>query len=621
MARIKTIRINNFKFFGDAEPLEITDGKNLLVYGENGSGKSTIYWALYTLLESAAKTDATQIEKYFKRGNNELHSLVNIYAATDATGNFASFVEAELDNGSSYRISLTDTQLHQNQQAQLSNMVSDFMNYRLLSKIYDFSHSIEIDLYPLFEREVLPYIDFSNLELGLDAQGQMQYERRADRILNKLWEGPGYVLNHNQAQILPHKGSQEYKAYLDKIQRFNSDLNNLLGSINQKGNEILHNDFGYKNFDFHLSLKQGVAIDKKDKWFNRIYPKIAFEITSYNGVTGIHKPHSFLNEAKLSALALAIRLALLERNYDPNVELRLLVLDDLLLSLDMQNRDRVLELLLNKYVSRYQIFLLTHDYHFFEIAKSRIKLKGQKDQWLTWEMYAEENPHRPIIVKSNTYLEKAQKHIAEKDFAAAGNYLRKEAEKWVKGFLPRRQQLSKDLSEKDLNGMINQSIDFARLNNLSPNTQSLLEKLGEHRKFIFNPLSHDSYDMSRLRTDVQTAVKTLEALNKISSKIVCKIGDSLWFELISRDGNIHRFDIELCDELKIINEPTITPKLAHCPFFTRYGTNGGKMNGLQEHKDLEKFYNNKYNQSDKSANSDFTEGVFLSDGQPLRSKF
>ncbi len=47
MERIKSIKINNFKFFTEQPYIEI-NGKNILLYGENGSGKSSVYWALYT---------------------------------------------------------------------------------------------------------------------------------------------------------------------------------------------------------------------------------------------------------------------------------------------------------------------------------------------------------------------------------------------------------------------------------------------------------------------------------------------------------------------------------------------------------------------------------------------
>jgi len=623
MAKINTLHIHNFKFFGQEKPLELK-GKHLLVYGENGSGKSTIYWALYTLLECASKKKDEDIKKYFERGTSKSDSLVNIYAVTTAAGDFNSFVEAELDNSSKYRIAFDAMDIRKNQQAELSNVVSDFVNYRLLYKAYDFAHSEIGDLYLLFAREVLPYVEFSPLENGTDSDGNKIYLRRASAILEKLWRGPGVTINAKGDRILAPKHTPQYKDYEANVRRFNTDLESLLAHINLKGNEILQQEFGYNNFEFKLKLQRYAGIDKKDKKFYKIPPQINLEIPSYNGVSSIiHKPHSFLNEAKLSALALAIRLAVLDRNYDSSAELKVLVLDDLLLSLDMQNRDKVLELLLEKYVFKYQIILLTHDYQFFEIAKNRIKLKNQQSEWLKWEMYAEESASgspKPFMLANGTHLENAGKYICKKDFAVAGNYLRKEAESFVRSFLPKRKQMSKDFSVLDLNGKINKAIEFAIANNMSANTQSLFSLLDEHRKFIFNPLSHDSYDASRLKADVLRAIDTMQALQKIESKTILSAGEVIWFELADLSGDKHRFDIELCDELKLLKEKDQIDKLALCPFFMKYQKNGAKSSGLQEQSNLEKFFTEKYNQSNKTLTSDFWDELKLADGSSLRSR-
>ena len=79
--RLHELHINNFKFYQKQDPnspLLKIDGKNLLVYGENGSGKSTIYWSIYTLLESAFKINEFDVEKYFVKGTE--FGLVNIHA-------------------------------------------------------------------------------------------------------------------------------------------------------------------------------------------------------------------------------------------------------------------------------------------------------------------------------------------------------------------------------------------------------------------------------------------------------------------------------------------------------------------------------------------------------------
>ena len=64
MSNIKEIILYNFKASYGETKIEL-DGKNLLMYGENGSGKSSVYWALYTLLQSSNKSEE-EIKKYFE---------------------------------------------------------------------------------------------------------------------------------------------------------------------------------------------------------------------------------------------------------------------------------------------------------------------------------------------------------------------------------------------------------------------------------------------------------------------------------------------------------------------------------------------------------------------------
>ncbi len=64
MGRIETLHIHNFKFFDEQKPIKL-GGKHLLLFGENGSGKSSVYWSLYTLFESSVKYDVDEIKKYF----------------------------------------------------------------------------------------------------------------------------------------------------------------------------------------------------------------------------------------------------------------------------------------------------------------------------------------------------------------------------------------------------------------------------------------------------------------------------------------------------------------------------------------------------------------------------
>lgn len=72
MAKINEITINGFKAFPSMYKLEL-GGKHLLMYGENGSGKSSIYYALHCLFNSYRKPDMGK--KYFDIDNPQ--NLIN----------------------------------------------------------------------------------------------------------------------------------------------------------------------------------------------------------------------------------------------------------------------------------------------------------------------------------------------------------------------------------------------------------------------------------------------------------------------------------------------------------------------------------------------------------------
>ena len=81
MSKIKSLQLNNFKFFRQSDPI-LLDGKHLLLYGENGSGKSSVFWGLYTLLEASFKAPL-ETEKYFLPLNkNEESNFSNIILNT-----------------------------------------------------------------------------------------------------------------------------------------------------------------------------------------------------------------------------------------------------------------------------------------------------------------------------------------------------------------------------------------------------------------------------------------------------------------------------------------------------------------------------------------------------------
>ena len=93
----------------------------------------------------------------------------------------------------------------------------------------------------------------------------------------------------------------------------------------------------------------------------------------------IDKPQSYFNEAKLTAIALSIRFSLLDTITPING--RFMALDDMLISLDMSNRTKVVKYLLNV-VDKYRIYLFTHDRAFYNYVRKAISEHSSKDDWI-----------------------------------------------------------------------------------------------------------------------------------------------------------------------------------------------------------------------------------------------
>lgn len=100
----------------------------------------------------------------------------------------------------------------------------------------------------------------------------------------------------------------------------------------------------------------------------------------------VHRPQAYLNEAKITMIALSIRFSLLHDSKPPYAG-QFLALDDLLISLDMSNREKVLEAILNVYAKKYKIYLFTHERSFFNLVKRRIDYGGNISEWEIREIY------------------------------------------------------------------------------------------------------------------------------------------------------------------------------------------------------------------------------------------
>lgn len=150
MAAISKIKIDGFKAFPKEFEL-VLEGKNLLLYGENGSGKSSIYYTLHALLQSQYH-DKGSI--YFDQSNSE--SLVNKYTTT-----VDPYIEIELE-GSNTKYHLSKDgykELPAQAISPLRDMNAEcvFINHKFLFNSFSFRNSQYIDLFPVFIKDILPF--------------------------------------------------------------------------------------------------------------------------------------------------------------------------------------------------------------------------------------------------------------------------------------------------------------------------------------------------------------------------------------------------------------------------------------------------------------------------------
>lgn len=524
MGRIDSLHINNFKFFDKQEPLKI-GGKHLLLYGENGSGKSSIYWSLYTLFEAAVKTDTDEIEKYFMHPDDHNESLINIHSdeiiETDGTIHYDSYIKVVTDDipPLNYNVSLLDTSISGDFDAVEINLASDFINYKMLFKFQDFWNGETINLASIFEGYVLPYVKFP--AINILRSGVSQPRTSAIEMWQEIKIGPGTTENANGKIIQVYKSSEENKQFERFANHFEAKFNDLIDFINVNAPNMLK-QLGY-DIDFQL-IYIPHNHKKADSKYHYTPFKVELKITSYLGkVIDIHRPQSFLNEAKITAIALAIRLSILKKRINeqaPDV-LKFIVFDDVMISLDMNNRDRLMDYLLNptnNYTEDYQLFFLTHDKNLFDFIAYKIKHWDNIENWVLKEMYTGKdratNKEFPVIIDSELeFIDKAHKYYDIKDYTACSIFIRKELEKIVNKRLPDELKYKSDGTFLSLQTLWNYMLSrYEALGN--PISEEVKKLFSETKLMVLNPQAHfQNISLPVYKVELDKAFELIDKLN------------------------------------------------------------------------------------------------------------
>lgn len=661
MIKIKNIKIENYRFFKEEQEFDFTSKdnipQNILLYGENGSGKTSLYNALkdfffYYKNQSESKTkikenknifceptDKPKIEITFENDTNikfsetgfenedlkekieevsksklfltyqDIYNLNNMFKNDISYKEFKDiftilyfddlnhlFSEFE-DNLKDFKNEIKDKDTLEENYNVIKRLIEEFdetFSYELdpiekedpidkdvVPNIYDTVYYLDVNLLEELEgnkNNLVEFLDICEEIINIDSfdliekyddiiESVSKYTKENDRynkeeiitIDEVINEGNSYLDDFNTNILMHSSISESYIKCKELSSQINNKIYNNLQSSIIKINYIL-------NF-LKINIKIEKIIEKSFLKFNLKY------ITQKEDIKNIDfkillsdielKNHwSNLNEAKLSALNLAIYFSsvLGKKPYIP-----ILVLDDLLISLDMSNRDKILSLLLDRsddnkfFDDDYQMFIFTHDRAFFEKAKQNFEYKSKK-KWKYFEMFVdlEENEKYqiPYIKKNEQNMSKAEYHFKNKDYPACANYLRKEVENKFDRFLKldnldEKIKLAK-LKEnehiivdtaKDLKKLIDVLKQFEQLKDIPQNIQiekcSLFSKqiidtikkvvryIEEEFHFdefediklvlknILHPQSHSDITKPLYKKELEEAIKLMEEFNNI----------------------------------------------------------------------------------------------------------
>lgn len=523
--KIDHITLNNYRAFynkpgeeGLRYNIDLKGGKNLLIYGENGSGKSSLFKALKDFFSSASDPNLIFEQNIFSEELAlEEDPFIKVIFSNNA------------DNPT-YYFSSDRGRINTNVQVLRSAYKSrSFMSYRELMKIHFIDHE-EVNLF-----------DFLFGEGGLFAEmlNQAGSVQETKIPLSDLWK----------------------KICLDPDETLITDFNS--GVLFQMTELSIYVNKLLAYFDLKMVVE--LSFSPVPTGVTPTAGKIELRVI-YCG-KAISQYHQFLNEARLSALAISLYLA--AHLSVPRGQYNILFLDDIFTGLDTSNRVPLLKILSADVIAGtgsdtfrdHQIFLTTYDRQWFDLASHHLTNNWKSVEFFVEEFKLSETDQaikvRPILIDpSLDYYHKALAHFERKDYPACANYQRKECERLIKLFLPDYCKFQASVSGEIvsitmLSSLFDKLKAYFREMDLDFST---FENFRNYIRVVMNPLSHDNLQSPAYRSELQEVFRLIDELRKLRNVIVMDVGAD--FKLSKkniRTGHNHIFEFKLKSKLRRVN--------------------------------------------------------------------
>ena len=148
--RIKKVEIRDYKAFYGLNEFNV-EGKNLFIYGENGSGKSSFYYALKDFFQSSTETlSYDETENIFLTQAQKGKGFIKVTFNPDKSG---------VNTDKTYTVKKTSKDTYTTGDTSIRDAIKlkSFLTYKHLLSIHHIKKENEIDLFELLVKGVLKH--------------------------------------------------------------------------------------------------------------------------------------------------------------------------------------------------------------------------------------------------------------------------------------------------------------------------------------------------------------------------------------------------------------------------------------------------------------------------------
>lgn len=494
MKKIVEISIDNYKAYVQEQTIKLPNGENMLIYGENGSGKSSLFHALHHFLQSSVDPSKTfDLNVFSLRNDGKIKLVFKDYDTSSRS----------LDDGSKTSFIVCETPVNStNVQSfiKLGYRFSGFLDYSQLLKVY-LNKGAHPNLFELINDLIGEYIPTS-----------YGFAEPLKDIFDSI---------HRSMRKSYQRTNRSYVSGKAKFESLQIAYPQIINALDAKFSALMSKYFS--DFKMNLNLVgTTILLDESGRVRDtQIQGSVYIEV-KHHGVI-LPEYNNRLNEARLSAIAICLYLASMQLK-NQNADLKLLHLDDVFIGLDSANRRPILNMIRNEFTD-YQIVISTYDKSWYRLAK---EILNDSKLWKCYEFYegvttiGGNKVVKPVVIEGETDIDKARVYLYDvenPDYPASANYMRKAFEKLLskKMYQP---AVKDDNLESIPAYKIPSLIDKAKVflyslahDYYAPVIIGLLDQLTTYLKPLLHPLSHYAPDEPVYKQELIDALDVYERLS------------------------------------------------------------------------------------------------------------